>query len=74
MIMKCVICKTGDTYPGKTSYSIVKDNRVIIIRNVDAEICDNCEEAYFTSETSRMLSQKVKEALTNSSEEAIIRL
>ena len=74
MSMNCVICKTGNTHPGKTTYSVVKDSHVIMIQNVDAEICDNCEEAYFSVETSQVLSQKVKEALANASEEEIIRL
>jgi YgiT-type zinc finger domain-containing protein len=69
--MECVICKTGTTQPGKTTYSIVKDNRVIIIKDVDAAICDNCGEAYFTPEISKWLSEKVEMAIKNRSEEVI---
>ena len=72
--MQCVICKTGTTHPGKTTYSIVKNSRVIIIKDVDAAICDNCEEAYFSVETSKWLSEKVAEALVGTSEEEVIRL
>lgn len=64
--MECVICKTGTTKEGKTTYSIVKDGRIIIVKDVDAAVCDNCGEAYFSIETSKWLSQKVNEAIENS--------
>jgi YgiT-type zinc finger domain-containing protein len=72
--MECVICKTGTTQPGKTTYSIVKNNRVIIIQDVRADICENCGEAYFSPETSEWLSKKVNEAVQNSSTEEVIRI
>ncbi len=70
-MMECVICKTGNTQPGKTTYSIVKNNRIIVIKDVDADICENCGEAYFSVETSKWLSQKVEEALQSPSNEEI---
>jgi YgiT-type zinc finger domain-containing protein len=71
--MECVICKTGTTNPGKTTYSIVKNERIIIIKDVDADICTNCGEAYFNVETSKYLSQKVHEAISNQTENEVIR-
>ncbi|MDB5210109.1 MAG: hypothetical protein JWQ30_936 [Sediminibacterium sp.] len=69
--MECVICKIGNTQPGKTTYSIVKNNRIIVIKDVDADICENCGEAYFSVETSKWLSQKVEEALQRPSSEEV---
>ena len=66
--MQCVICKTGNTKKTKTIYSVVKNGRVIVVKDVDAEVCDNCGEAYFSAETSKYLTQKVNEALNNSKE------
>lgn len=40
--MECVICKTGMTSPGKAMYSIEKNVHLIVIKNVDADICNNC--------------------------------
>lgn len=72
--MECVICKTGMTGPGKAMYSIEKNGRVIVIKNVDADICNNCGEAYFSIETSKWLSEKVKEAEQSQSGEEIIHI
>jgi YgiT-type zinc finger domain-containing protein len=66
--MQCVICKTGNTKKDKTIYSIVKNGKVIVVKDVEAEICNNCGEAYFSAETSKYLTQKVKEAIDNSKE------
>ena len=55
-------------------YSIEKNGRVIVIKNVDADICNNCGEAYFSIETSKWLSEKVKEAEQSQSGEEIIRI
>ena len=66
--MQCIICKTGNTKKDKTTYSIVKNNRIIVVKDVEAEICDNCGEAYFSTETSKYISQKVNEAISVSKE------
>lgn len=44
--MKCVICKNGELHPGRTTVTLSKDDRAIIIKNVPALICDNCGESY----------------------------
>jgi YgiT-type zinc finger domain-containing protein len=72
--MECVICKTGNTRPGKTTYSIVKNEHIIVVKDVNADICDNCGEAYFTVETSQWLSKKVNEAMESQSEEEVIHI
>jgi len=66
--MQCVICKTGNTEKRKTVYSVVKNDRVIVVKDVDAEVCNNCGEAYFSTETSKYITQKVNEALNSSKE------
>ena len=51
--MKCVICKTGQTHPGITTVTLQRDKSVVIIRDVPAEICDNCGEYYLSEDTAR---------------------
>lgn len=48
--MTCTICKTGETHPGTTTVTLQRENNVGVIRDVPAEICDNCGE-YYLSET-----------------------
>ncbi len=47
-MMKCVICKTGQTHPGITTVSLQRDKTVVVIRDVPAEICDDCGEYYLS--------------------------
>ena len=47
--MKCTICKTGHTHPGTTTVTLERDSTVVVIREVPAEICEDCGE-YFLSD------------------------
>jgi len=51
--MKCVICKTGQTQPGITTVTLQRANTVVVIRDVPAEICDNCGEYYLNEPTAK---------------------
>jgi YgiT-type zinc finger domain-containing protein len=51
--MKCVICKQGETRPGTT---------MVVFKNVPAEVCENCGEAYLDADTTRHLLHIVEEA------------
>lgn len=51
--MKCVICKTGQTHPGTTTVTLERANTVVVIRDVPAEICDNCGEYYLNEATAK---------------------
>jgi YgiT-type zinc finger domain-containing protein len=47
--MKCTICKTGETHPGITTVTLQRDKSVVVIRDVPAEICDDCGEYYLSA-------------------------
>ena len=49
--MKCTICKTGLTHPGAITVTLQRDNTVVVIRDVPAEICDDCGEYYLNEPT-----------------------
>lgn len=53
--MKCAICKTGYTHPGTATVTLQRDNSVVVIRDVPAEICEDCGEYYLTE----LVSQRV---------------
>ena len=60
--MKCVICKQGNTTPGKTTVTLERDETVIVFRGVPAEVCDNCGEAYLDEAVTESLLQAAAEA------------
>lgn len=64
--MKCVICKTGECLPGTTHFTNVVKEKLVVVKNVSANICNNCGEAYFSTEAVDYIQLKTKEALKNS--------
>lgn len=49
--MKCVICKTGHTHPGKATVTLQRERTVVVVRDVPAEICEDCGEYYLDEAT-----------------------
>jgi len=46
----CAVCG-GSLAPGKTTVPFVRGERVLTIRDIPADICGDCGEAYLSSET-----------------------
>ena len=42
--MKCVVCKSGETHEGTTTVTLERDGLTLVMKEVPAEICDNCGE------------------------------
>ena len=53
---KCPICG-GRIAPGKTTFTADLGNAVMIVREVQAQICVQCGEEWFTSEVSHRLDE-----------------
>ena len=60
--MKCVTCKNGETLPGTTTVTLERDSTTLVFKNVPAEVCDNCGEAYLDAQTTRHLLHVVEDA------------
>jgi YgiT-type zinc finger domain-containing protein len=61
--MKCVICKNGETRPGKTTVTLERGGATLVVKGVPARICDNCGETYVDEEITRQLLGSAEEAL-----------
>ena len=59
--MKCTICKTGHTRPGITTVTLQRDNTVVVIRDVPAEICEDCGEYYLSEPVARRVYADAEE-------------
>ena len=53
--MKCLICKVGETRPGRATVTLERNVTTLVIKNVPADICANCGEEYVNAETSEFL-------------------
>ena len=53
--MTCVICKHGETQAGHTTVTLERGQTVLVFRNVPAQVCANCGEAYVSEEITAQL-------------------
>jgi YgiT-type zinc finger domain-containing protein len=44
--MKCVVCKQGETRPGKTTAVLQRDGAKVVINDAPARVCESCGEEY----------------------------
>jgi YgiT-type zinc finger domain-containing protein len=72
--MECVICKNGITKASHVTYTLERDNVIIVFKNVPAMVCQNCGDFYLSTDTTNMLLEKANETLDKGVEFEIINL
>ncbi len=60
--MRCVLCRTGETKPGKTTETYELGGTVVVVRGVPAEVCQQYGETYTDEATTRQLERIVDKA------------
>ena len=61
--MNCTLCRNGSTRPGFVTVTLERGSTTVVLRDVPAEVCENCGEYYLTAEvTDRVLAQGEKAA------------
>ncbi len=71
--MKCVICKTGETHPGQATVTLNREEATLIIKNVPADVCDNCGEYYLSEEITGRVLALAEDALSKGAEIEVLR-
>ncbi|AFV22803.1 hypothetical protein Mpsy_0592 [Methanolobus psychrophilus R15] len=59
---KCSFCK-GKLVEGKHEFVVKTGETVLAIRDVDAFICQECGEAYYTSQPSRRIDKVMRKLM-----------
>ncbi|MCC7352887.1 MAG: type II toxin-antitoxin system MqsA family antitoxin [Anaerolineae bacterium] len=60
--MRCVICRQGETQPGTTTVTLECGDMTLVFKNVPAQVCDNCGEAYVDEQVSGQILSAAEEA------------
>jgi len=60
--MKCVVCKNGETKPGKATVTLERNGTTLVIKGVPANVCTNCGEEYVDEGTTDRLLKTAEEA------------
>ena len=71
--MRCVICKTGETNPGKTTVTVQRGETTVLIKDTPAEVCEDCGEYYLDEAVARTVYTQANEAVQCHAEVAILR-
>jgi YgiT-type zinc finger domain-containing protein len=71
--MKCTICKQGETLPGRTTVVLERGKTTVVIKDVPAEICENCGEYYLTEEMTAKVMEMAEEAVRHNAEIEVLR-
>ncbi len=71
--MKCVLCRQGDTATGQTTVTLQRGDTTVIIKDVPADVCENCGEYYLSDGTTEKVLAMAEDAAGKSPEVEILR-
>ncbi len=57
---RCDLCG-GELKPGRTTLEIWRGDELLVIKDVPADVCQQCREAYLSASVSAQLDQFVKD-------------
>jgi YgiT-type zinc finger domain-containing protein len=61
--LKCVICKHGETELSTTTLTLEREGAVVAFKEVPAQVCTNCGEAYVDEEISAKLQVMAEQSV-----------
>ncbi len=73
MVMQCIFCRTGETEPGTTTITLDRSKSIVVIREVPADVCRQCGEAYLSAEVAQKVSDRADDAVRKGVEVEIVR-
>lgn len=71
--MNCVICKNGETSPGFVTVTLERNGSVVVIKEVPADVCNNCGHYYLDDAIATQLMEQANSAIERGAEVEIIR-
>lgn len=71
--MNCVIRKTGELSAGTATVTLQRGDTTVVIKDVPADICDNCGEYYLTDEMTDRVMALAESAVKKGTEIEVLR-
>ena len=71
--MNCVICKTGQLSAGTATITLQRGKTTVVIKNVPADVCDNCGEYYLSEEMTELVLELGESAVKKGVEVEVLR-
>ena len=70
--MNCTICKTGEYEPGKVTVKPERGHSIVIIKEVPAQVCDNCGEYTLDETVTNTIIEKAQQAVASNAEVEVL--
>jgi len=71
--MSCVICESGEIYPGLATVTLQRGETTVVIKGVPADVCDNCGEYYLSEEMTGRVLELAEASVRKGAEVEILR-
>lgn len=71
--MKCVLCRHGETLPGRVTLSLQRGGDYEIVKGVPAQVFENCGDYYLDEEITEQVLSMAAEAMKKNVEVEILR-
>jgi YgiT-type zinc finger domain-containing protein len=71
--MKCVICRQDDTELGQVTVTLLRGESVVIIKDVPAQVCQDCGEYYLDEPVASKVYAQAEDAVSRHAEVEVIR-
>jgi len=71
--MKCTFCKYGTTKRGNVTVTLNRKDTVVVVKNVPAEVCENCSEYFLSEKTTEQVLSWAEDAVKKGAEVEILR-
>jgi YgiT-type zinc finger domain-containing protein len=71
--VSCVICRNGTTRRGTVTVTLQRGETTVILKQVPADICENCGEYYLSSEVAAQVLKRAESAVQSRAEVEILR-
>ncbi|MGV8091347.1 MAG: type II toxin-antitoxin system MqsA family antitoxin [Mangrovibacterium sp.] len=72
--MECVICKNGKTKKGKVTVTLERAGSIITIKEVPAQVCQNCGEYFLSDEMTKEVLKRAEQAVKRGVEIEVIKM
>jgi len=72
--MECLICRNGSTSQGKVTVTLEREGSIIAIKEVPAQICNNCGEYYLDAEMTKEVLSRAEQAIQKGVEFEVIKM
>lgn len=71
--MECVVCKHGTTYKGHVTVKLERGGAIILLKNVPADVCENCGHFYLDEHTATVVLKEAENAINHGAELEVMR-